>query len=190
MIGTPFMLSTRRVGPYPPGFRDVGVALDLLTHDIDIIRYLSGSEIESVTVQATCLHSHHEEHLVAVGRLANEATVSMEAGWLSPQKIREVRVAGDAGTLVADTLLQDLYLYENSVTDGSWEALATFRGVGEGNVTKFAYPREEPLRVELREFLKAAQGKEGSIVSLDDGVAAVKLALAMRDFGGHAIPSV
>jgi predicted dehydrogenase len=122
-----------------------------------------------------------EDLAFAIGSLDNGAALSMEAGWLSPAKVREVRVVGENGTFLADTLLQEIHLQENSIGEDEWEALATFRGIGEGNVTRFAIRREEPLRSELRNFLARVRGEDGEIVSLEDGMAAVRLAIAVRE---------
>jgi predicted dehydrogenase len=179
-IGRVLAISTRRMGPYPARIRDVGVLLDLLTHDLDIVRYVTGAGVRDLRSMTNRFLGPLEDLVFAVGELDNGVAVSMEAGWLSPAKVREVRVIGERGTLLADTLLQELYLQENSIAEESWEALATFRGIGEGNVTRFAIRREEPLRVELRNFLARVRGEAGEVVSLADGCEAVRLALALR----------
>lgn len=178
-VGRSLAYSTRRVGPYPQRIRDVGVLLDLLTHDLDAIRYLSGEEIAELTGIANRSLGPNEDLVFAVGRTESGAAINMEAGWLSPAKVREIRVVGEDGSLRGDTLLQEVWLEENSIGAGDWEALATFRGIGEGNVTRFAIHREEPLRAELRNFLAAMRGEGGQIVPLEDGLAAVELASSL-----------
>ncbi|MFT7474672.1 MAG: UDP-N-acetylglucosamine 3-dehydrogenase [Verrucomicrobiales bacterium] len=176
-IGRLLACTTRRIGPYPSRVRDVGVLMDLLTHDVDAIRYLSGDEIVELNGTCTRALGPVEDQVFAVGRTSSGVVISMEASWLSPAKIREVRLVGADGTLRGDTLLQQVYLEENSIGNTDWEALATFRGVGEGNVTQFAIPREEPLRAELRNFLQAVRGDApGMTVPLADGLEAVRLA--------------
>lgn len=178
-VGRTLAFSTRRVGPYPQRIRDVGVLLDLLTHDLDAIRYLSGAEIVELEGIANRSLGPNEDLVFAIGRTSSGAAINMEAGWLSPAKIRELRVIGEDGSLRGDTLLQEVWLEENSIGAGDWEALATFRGIGEGNVTRFAIRREEPLRAELRNFLAAVRGEDAHLVSLEDGLAVVELASSL-----------
>ncbi len=179
-IGRILAYSTRRIGPYPARVRDVGVLMDLLTHDLDVIRYLAGEEIVDLAGISNRSLGPMEDLVFAVGRTESGAAVNMEAGWLSPAKVRELRLVGEDGTLRGDTLLQQVYLEENSIGQHDWEALATFRGIGEGNVTRFAIDREEPLRAELRNFLGAVSGDAGAaVVPLTDGLAAVRLASSL-----------
>ncbi len=187
LVGRVLAISTRRIGPYPARIRDVGVRMDLLTHDLDVIRHVTGTEPFSLQAVGDAFLGANEDLVFVTGRLATGAIVSMEAGWLSPTKVREVRVVGERGTLLADTLLQELYFQENSVGEARWEAMATFRGIAEGDVTRFAIPREEPLRAEQRHFLAAVRGEPNSVVPLVDGFEAVRLAEAM-DPRAAAVP--
>jgi predicted dehydrogenase len=175
-VGRLLAVSSRRIGPYPARIRDVGVRLDLLTHDLDVVRHITGAEPCELHAVSDAFLGSNEDLIFVTGRLTSGAILSMEAGWLSPTKVREVRVVGEAGTLLADTLLQELYFQENAVGEARWEAMANFRGITEGNVTRFAIPREEPLRAELRHFLAAVRGEPSDIVSLSDGLEAVRLA--------------
>ena len=59
-----------------------------------------------------------------------------------------------------------------------WDALASFRGVSEGNMTRFAIPKPEPLRVELEAFRDAVKGKSSDIVTMRQGLRTVAVAEA------------
>jgi UDP-N-acetylglucosamine 3-dehydrogenase len=188
LVGPVLGITTRRIGPYPARIQDVGVRLDLLTHDIDVVRAISGSEPETIAFVGDRFVGANEEYVLAIGRLLSGVIVSLEAGWMSPTKVRDVRVIGQHGTLVADTLLQDLYFHENAIAGEYWEALATFRGISEGNVTKYALRREEPLRAELRAFLAAVRGECPVSVPLEAGLHAVQDVLRMQELARPAGP--
>jgi predicted dehydrogenase len=113
------------------------------------------------------------------GRLVNGVIVNHVVNWLSPMKERVVVVTGDKGTFVADTLTGDLTLHENGAFAVEWESFATFRGVTEGNVTRFAYPKKEPLRSELEGFRDAIEQNGHDYVSLAEGVRVVEVADAV-----------
>jgi predicted dehydrogenase len=64
-----------------------------------------------------------------------------------------------------------------------------FEGVTEGNVTRFAIERVEPLRAQLEAFLEAVRGRAPAPVSGEDGLRVVRLALAAVESGrtGHTV---
>jgi len=118
--------------------------------------------------------------VVAVGTLKNGAIVNHVVNWLSPFKERNTTVIGDKGALVADTLTADLTFYENGTVRNEWDSVQSFRGVAEGDVTRFALNKVEPLLTEHLAFRDAVlTGQTGGIVTLAEGLAAVAIADAM-----------
>lgn len=88
-------------------------------------------------------------------------------------------ITGAKGNFVADTLTADLTHYANAAIEARWDHLAGFRGVSEGDVTRFAFPKVEPLRTEHECFRDAVLGKASDIVRLRDGVTTLRVAEAM-----------
>lgn len=182
-LGRIFQIICRRVGPFPARIRDVGVVVDLAPHDIDIMRFLSGKEPLRVYAETEQrIHTDHEDLLLGVLRFSDGITGSLEINWLTPTKIREVLVLGERGLFKVDDLTQDLYFYENVQANGVfWPALQTLKGVSEGSMIRFPLQRYEPLRAELQAFLQAVQEDAPVPVSGEDGLAALRLALALVD---------
>ena len=117
-----------------------------------------------------------------VAELSNGLVVTHLVNWLSPFKERVTAVTGDKGSLVADTLTADLTLFKNGSQAMEWDRVAAFRGVAEGDVIRYAIPKPEPLVTELRNFADAVRGHtEGQVVTLEEGLATVRIAEAMRD---------
>ena len=179
-IGDVFQIATRRQGSFPARIGDVGVTKDLATHDIDLTMWVSNSDYSHVFAQSAHRSGReHEDMILVSGRLVNGVIVNHVVNWLSPMKERVVVVTGDKGTFVADTLTGDLTLHENGAFAVEWESFATFRGVTEGNVTRFAYPKKEPLRSELEGFRDAIEQNGHDYVSLAEGVRVVEVADAV-----------
>jgi len=179
-IGDVFQIATRRQGSFPARIGDVGVTKDLATHDIDLTMWVSNSDYSHVFAQSAHRSGREHEDMISVsGRLVNGVIVNHVVNWLSPMKERVVVVTGDKGTFVADTLTGDLTLHENGAFAVEWESFATFRGVTEGNVTRFAYPKKEPLRSELEGFRDAIEQNGHDYVSLAEGVRVVEVADAV-----------
>ncbi|GAA2115282.1 Gfo/Idh/MocA family oxidoreductase [Nocardioides bigeumensis] len=176
LLGEVYQITTSRQGPFPSRIADVGVVKDLATHDVDITPWLAGSPYARITAHMTHRSGRDfEDMLVASGRLANGVIVNHLVNWLSPRKERQCVVTGERGALVADTLTSDLTFYENGTFETEWEALASFRGVAEGDITRFALEKREPLAVEQANFRDAIRGDRSRIVSMSEGVASLRV---------------
>lgn len=180
-IGRVFQLRAVRAGPLPDRIRDVGVIVDLATHELDVIRYLVGQPIDRLFAEtARRMHSEHEDLSVTLMRFSDGTIALLDVNWLTPIKVRELTVIGDGGMYRLDYVSQDLYFYENSYI-GYWAEYGGRNGVSEGNMVKYRIDRAEPLRVELEAFLGAIRGHDKTVVPLADGLAAVTLAEAVRE---------
>jgi predicted dehydrogenase len=83
-----------------------------------------------------------------------------------------------------DDLTQDLYLYENAQVGGSsWQTMQVLRGVSEGQMVRFALQRFEPLKAELEAFINSIRENRQVPVSGQDGLEALRLALALVESG-------
>lgn len=176
-IGEVVQVATRRLSPLPTRITDVGVALDLATHDIDTTRFVTGAEYQCLNVVTRSMPGRtHEDAIAAVGEMTDGAMISHLVNWVSPLKERVTVVTGAKGLLIADTLFADLTLHSNGERGDSWVELAQFGGVAEGDVIKYALKKTEPLRSELDAFIALVRGQKGAICSLTDGTETVKVA--------------
>ncbi len=177
-LGRVIAISTERVGPFPHRIQDVGVVKDLATHDIDIATWIGGARFAEVSGQlAHKMGRPHEDLVVATGRLANDIVVSLSVNWLTPMKRRQVSVLGEKGAFVADLLAADLYFHANAEVGSQWDRIAQMRGVSEGDMVRYAFPKREPLVVEHEAFRSAIeQGHAEGVVSLAEGVEILEVA--------------
>ena len=88
-------------------------------------------------------------------------------------------ITGEKGTFIADTLTADLSFHANGSVPSSWEGLAQFRGVSEGDLIRYAIAKPEPLRVEHEQFRDAVLGLDSDIVTMRQGLNTVRVAEAM-----------
>jgi UDP-N-acetylglucosamine 3-dehydrogenase len=181
-LGAVYQIATRRQGPFPSRIADVGVAKDLASHDVDLTAWVAQSDYVSIFAQ-TALKSgrDHEDMIAMTGRLANGVIVNHLVNWLSPMKERVTIVTGEKGAFVADTSTGDLTFYANGTIPLEWESMAVFRGVSEGDVTRFAFAKREPLRVELEAFRDAVMGLDSDVVTMDQGLRTLTVIEAALD---------
>ncbi|SIR71767.1 Gfo/Idh/MocA family protein [Microbacterium sp. RURRCA19A] len=170
-IGDVYQIATRRQSTFPARIGDVGVAKDLATHDIDLTAWVVQASYEAVSAQTAFKSGRSHEDMIAIaGRLSDGAVVNHLINWLSPMKERVTVVTGERGTFIADTATADLTLHRNGTAALEWESVSTFRGVSEGDVTRFAFPKREPLRAELEAFRDAVNGLPTNLSTMREAV--------------------
>ena len=183
-IGRTFQITATRLGPFPARIRDVGVVVDLAPHDIDVMRYLVGSEPVRVYGEAARrIHTEHEDLFTGIMMFANGVIGVLDINWLTPTKKRTLTVTGERGMYVVDYIAQDLVFYANPDAAETWvnpgsERAPTVASVSEGEVTKRVIHRREPLAVELEEFARAV--REGGPPPVHPRDAMIALLLARK----------
>ncbi|WP_104089421.1 Gfo/Idh/MocA family protein [Arthrobacter sp. GMC3] len=181
-LGEVYQIATRRQGPFPARIADVGVVKDLGTHDIDLTAWLAQSHFESVFAQtSTRSGRQYEDMVAATGTLDNGVITNHLVNWLSPMKERLVVVTGEKGAFVADTVTADLTFYENGTVATEWDSIGAFRGVSEGNVTRLAIAKPEPLRTEHEAFRDAVLGLRSDVVTMAEGQETLRVAEAVLE---------
>lgn len=181
MIGQIVQMHARRLSPFPNRNHMAGVSRDLATHDIDIMRYLSNSEIDHVSAQSVVGAGGRTDDLIcAVMRFESGATGLLEANWITPTKIRELTVLGEDGMFVVNYLSQDLIFYKHPNKATEWEPLAAMYGGAEGDMIRYALERREPLRAQWESFIDRVRRGGPAFVGGADGVAALSTAQAIH----------
>lgn len=179
-LGEIYQIATRRQGPFPARVADVGVVKDLATHDIDLTAWLAQSKYDTVFARTTTRSGRQYEDMVsATGQLQNGIVTNHIINWLSPYKERVTVVTGENGTFVANTLTMDLTFFENGKIPTSWGAVSAFRGVSEGNMTRIAIPKPEPLLTEHEVFRDAVSGFDTDVVTMSEGLETLTTAEAL-----------
>jgi len=160
MLGKIVSISTRRVGPFNPRIRDVGIIMDLGVHDIDVISYLYGKKINEVyTIAGRDIHSF-EDHASIFLRCDTNLSGTVETNWLTPHKVRTLTAVGLKGVAYLDYIKQTV-----EVHDEAWIRTAKVE------------PRE-PLKNELEHFIKAIRENTEVISNGETSRHALQVAMA------------
>jgi UDP-N-acetylglucosamine 3-dehydrogenase len=182
-LGRIFKIHATRLGPFPARIRDVGVVVDLAPHDLDIIRFLADSEPVRIYAEAERrIHTDHEDLFVGLMKFANGVIGALDINWLTPTKKRTLTVTGELGMYLADYIAQDLIFYANPDGYETWinrGAGAPITSVTEGEMTRRAIARREPLAIELEEFAAAVRDGGPPPVDPHDALTALLLARKM-----------
>jgi len=153
--GKPYTIDFRRLSKRPPSLKQTHVLLDLGIHDIDLMFYLLNCD----NIRVSCVHRYSsingESYNISLE--CDEVSVFLRVDELSPIKIREIDIVGANYYIRGDTVNNKLlYLIQGKV----FEKFIT---------------GEEPLKLEIIEFIKAVEGKESSSPSLCDALKALKV---------------
>jgi len=167
----------RRVGPFPHRIRDVGVIHDLAPHDIDVMRFLLGDEVERVYAEARRhINTDNEDLFAGMLRFRAGTLGLLEINWLTPTKERTLMVLCERGMFTVDYAAQSLSFHENYAAAAREGAVAT---VTEGPMTRYPIANREPLRAELEAFRDAVLAGGPPPVTAQDGIAALAVVEAL-----------
>jgi UDP-N-acetylglucosamine 3-dehydrogenase len=158
-------INISRLGPIPPRIRDVGVVIDLATHDIDILRFLTGSEFRKVqSMIGSGLIDDREDTALLSFEMENGILCHINTNWLTPFKLREINVASKEKFVKG-------WLVEQRVSE--------FQSNGDGSYTvrDVSVPYGEPLENELSAFTDSVRNGEPLPVTGMDGLKALETAL-------------
>lgn len=194
-IGRVFQVVARRLGPFAPRTRDVGVIHDLAYHDLDVMRFVLGAEVERVYAEAeTGVRTEFEDAVVGQLRFGGTGGAAgpigvVEVNWLSPRKVRDLSLLGEGGLLSADYAdylapTVELYMVASEragLTGRTWTTLANLRGRDLGPVVRLPVEPREPLEQELLAFTEALRAGMAPPVTAEDALAALALADALAE---------
>ncbi len=184
-LGTVYRAHATRVGPLPTRIQDTGVAIDLATHDLDVMQHVLDLSIGEVYADGgRFLHSSQEDLLTCLVRFKAEQGETLgllDVNWLTPEKTREIVLIGENGLLRASYITQDVWFVESPSAPLHWDGLSMLRGDGEGAAVRFSLAKAEPLQAELEAFCRCVLDDTPEPVSAHDGVKALAAALAMRE---------
>jgi UDP-N-acetylglucosamine 3-dehydrogenase len=184
-LGKVYRAHATRVGPLPTRIQDTGVAIDLATHDLDVMQHVLGQSIHEVYADGgRFMHGSQEDLLTCLARFGGDGQDTLgllDVNWLTPEKTRELVLIGENGLLRASYVTQDVWFVESPSAPIHWDGLAMLRGDGEGTAVRFSLAKAEPLAAELNAFCRCVLDDTPEPVSAHDGVKALAAALAVRE---------
>jgi len=165
-----------RGGPFPARIRDVGVAVDLATHDVDIMCHLVGARPERVYAETTRhVHTSHEDLVFGLLHFPGGTVGLLDVNWLTPEKQRRITVLGEEGMFQVDYLTQSL-TFTLGAAELSPTYLDGYAPTFAGETVSLPVTAAEPLRLELDAFFGAIRDGSPPAIPGSDGLWAVALA--------------
>jgi predicted dehydrogenase len=159
----PRFIEAHRLSPYPERSTDIGVVLDLMIHDLEIILHLVRSPIQNIDAVGVPVLSKGEDIANARLRFENGCVANITSSRISPERMRKIRVFQEDAYLSLDYQNQSGEIYRRA----------------DGRITrdKVAIEREEPLKRQLMSFVECASTGDAPRVSGFQATAALELAV-------------
>jgi predicted dehydrogenase len=159
----PRFIEAHRLSPYPNRSTDIGVVLDLMIHDLEIILHLVRSPVETIDAVGVPVLSRGEDIANARLRFENGCVANITSSRISPERMRKIRVFQEDAYLSLDYQAQTGEIYR--------------RANGSIAQEEVQIEREEPLRRQLASFLECAATGRAPKVSGFQATAALELAV-------------
>ncbi|MFV1994450.1 MAG: Gfo/Idh/MocA family oxidoreductase [Verrucomicrobiales bacterium] len=163
MLQFPRFIESHRLSPFPNRSVDIGVVLDVMIHDIEIILHLVPSPVLSVDAVGVPVLTRREDIANARIRFENGCVANITASRISPEKMRKIRVFQEETYLSLDYLEQSGSLYRRVGQEIVCEEVEIERG--------------EPLALELADFVACASNGREPKVSGQQAAAALEVAV-------------
>jgi predicted dehydrogenase len=159
----PRFIEAHRLSPFPNRSTDIGVVLDLMIHDLEIILHLVRSPVQTIDAVGVPVLSRREDIANARIRFENGCVANITSSRISPERMRKIRVFQEDAYLSLDYQNQTGEIYRRSAT-----------GIDRSEVE---IEREEPLKRQILSFIECARGGLEPKVSGFEATAALELAV-------------
>jgi predicted dehydrogenase len=162
-LTNPRFIEAHRLSPYPNRSTEIGVVLDLMIHDLEIILHLVRSPVQTIDAVGVPVLSRGEDIANARLRFENGCVANITSSRISPEQMRKIRVFQENAYLSLDYQNQSGEMYRRTADGLTREEVAIERG--------------EPLKRELASFLECAATGRAPKVSGFQATAALELAV-------------
>ncbi len=172
IVKNPYLIESRRTGPMNKRIADVGVVLDLMIHDIDIILNIVNDKVKELHAVGKKIYSGHEDVATAQILFEGGCVAVISASRVTQNKDRSMRISQKDSFVALNYGDQDLEIHRQA----SSAYLLTpdeIKYSQESFVEKLHIQKDNPLKMELQHFINCIQGKEKPLVSNENDILAL-----------------
>lgn len=190
LLNRPMFFEVHRLSVFTPRSLDVDVVLDLMIHDLDIVMKLVGKPVREVRAVGLPVLSKKVDIANVRLEFGNGCVANFTASRVSTERVRKMRFFQPHQYLSLDFARQDLLMIDVSAAAGmdmaQMAALAEAAAKAGGHpsmgmeLRKVPVEAGEPLRLEIEAFLEAVRTRNQPVVTVEDGRAALALALEIN----------
>jgi predicted dehydrogenase len=172
LVTSPRFIEVHRLGVFPDRSLDIDVVFDLMIHDLDVILALVRSEVTSIEAVGVPVLTPKYDIANARLRFASGCIANVTASRISKERVRKIRFFQPDAYLSIDYAAQEVEGWRLVRGDGPRPSI-------QGG--PIPVERDEPLRLELADFVNSARGKTRPVVDGDAGRRALELATRVAE---------
>ncbi len=183
MALNPMFIEGHRLAVFQPRGTDVSVILDLMIHDLDLVLHLVKSPVKKVSASGVAVLSNTPDIANARIEFANGCVANLTASRISLKQMRKMRLFQQDHYLSLDFLDKNAQIVRLFDQDASnlppQDQLMEFETNAGKKWLQMQMPEATPINAieeELKSFHAAIEKKQPPVVTLEDGVADLKLA--------------
>ena len=169
-LGRPILFEYHRENRRGENITDVGVVKDASVHDIDTARWLFGEEPRTVYARVGSVMGKNEDFAAILLGFSGERTAFIITNWVTPKRVRQLDAVFTKGVVTVNFITQEMQVHEENETTVPQHAV------------------QEPLTLELKEFIAAIQEKRPALVTGKDGLNVIRIAEAVLASSKSASP--
>ena len=166
-MNNPRVIEAHRLSPFPNRSMDIGVVLDVMIHDIEIVLHLVKSPLIDVDAVGIPVLTRREDIANARLKFENGCIANITASRVSPEKLRKIRVFQSESYLSLDYQEQSGWIYRK-------DGMAIVR-------EEVQVEKDEPLKCELAAFVECARLGKRPVVTGQEGTEALRIALQITE---------
>lgn len=180
IVHEPWLIESRRLGPFVPRIKEDGVVLDLMIHDIDIILNLVDAPVQKIYALGKSIYSGREDLANVQICFQNGCIANIIASRATEIKIRTMAITQRDAYIFLDYTDQDIRVHrqassEHIVTRG------TLRYRQESLIERIFVHKENPLKLEIRHLIDCATNGAPRVVSVDEELRSLQVALQILE---------
>lgn len=164
IVDRPYLIECRRLAPYDPRISDVGVVLDLMIHDLDIVINLIDEQPIHVSARGCRVFGNHEDIAVATVQFSNGCIANLNASRATQSKIRTLTISQEKAYLLLNFSTQDIDIHRQA-SSAFLMTPEELKYRQESFVEKIFVHKDNPLRQEHLHFIECIRGEQQPIVS-------------------------
>ncbi|MCX8084727.1 MAG: Gfo/Idh/MocA family oxidoreductase [Calditerrivibrio sp.] len=176
LINNPFLIESRRVGPFVERMKDDSIVLDLMIHDIDIILNLIGRDVIDIEAKGSLVYSDLPDFASVTLVFDNNAIANILVSRVTQKKDRTMSISQQDAFIYIDYTNQDINIYRKGASQhvfGNKE----LKYINEYVLERVFVYKDNPLKMEIKHFLSCIKKETSRIVTVEHELNSLKVAL-------------
>lgn len=180
LIDNPFLIESRRVGPYVERMKNDSIVLDLMIHDIDIIIHLMNRDVIDIEAKGSPVYSDLPDFASVTLVFDNNSIANILVSRVTQKKDRTMSISQQDAFIYLDYTNQDINIYRKGASQhvfGNKE----LKYINEYILERVFVYKDNPLKMEIKHFISCIKGDTSRIVTVEHELKSLKVALAVDE---------